>query len=971
MLNFEGQIMESTREGKAQPQVALDEAEEVLLFDAFRMFPARRLLLVGDEPVLLGGRAFDILVTLVRAAGSVVSKEDLLARAWPGVFVQDGSLRVQIAGLRKLLRDGQDGRRLILNNAGRGYSFAAPVSLQVQSGKQISGGSQHAPVYELPIVLTKVFGRETSIDHLTAALPAHRFVTIVGPGGIGKTTVALMAAAAVQGACRAGAIFVDFAPINDPALVPSALASALGLPVKSGNPVPDLVAALRDKQLLVLMDNCEHVIEAAAALAEEILSRASQIQILATSREPLRAKGERVHRLGTLESPPANSNLTAEEAMVFPAVQLFVERTNAALGGFQLRDADASEVGEICRRLDGIALAIELATAQVGTLGISGVAAALHDRFALLNKGLRTATPRHRTLSAAFDWSYDMLSPETQGAFRRLSVFKGGFTQEAAHAVAADGAKSETETARLIGALIATSLVTAEVTGASPSYRLLESARAYGSERLRDEGEQEEVARRHAEFFLDYFQSASVRSTGWSSMQWVGAYKAQLDNLRAALDWSSSASEWRLRDALTAAAVPLLTHLSLTEECRIRVEAALTDRPDGFAPEEHCEMQLLAGLGMSLLYTRGAGPDANNAWLACLAAAERNGDTDYQLRALAGLWSASFNEGKMEAVRRLRSRFENVVGDPPSIENALHGQRMRGMEMFYQGRFVEAGVDLQRVYEGYSNEVGSMDVLRFRTDQMVLACVNYSKTLWLQGFPDKSRNIAAQSVEAAKVINHDISLTYALALAACRISIITGDYINAENYIDQLFRRATMDRTGPWKYFAQCWKGTLLSRQGSAPEAVEMLSDALLGVPEGSFGMHQTRFLGELAYATAQVGEVNCGLAKIRRAIEICDRLEERWFLAELLRLEGEILLIQGTPSYALAEKCFSNAMELAKRQGALSFELRIASSLVRLGIADGSGKGRDVLTQVHGRFVEGFGTIDLVEAKRLLDGFR
>ncbi|BDA84220.1 hypothetical protein Sa4125_17620 [Aureimonas sp. SA4125] len=386
------------------------------------MFPSRRLLVEGGEPVPLGGRAFDILSALVRGAGGVVSKEDLLARAWPDVIVQEGSLRVQIASLRKLLGDGKDGRRFIINNAGRGYSFAAPVSVQLQGGRRDAGELPGTDGNELPTVLVRIFGRETFIEHLTAELPDRRLITIVGPGGIGKTTVALTASAALRRNRKDGAWFVDLSSIVDPALVPGVVASSLGLPVISSDPVPAIIAFLRDKQLLLLLDNCEQVIEAAATLSEAILSRAPQVQILATSREPLGAKGERVHPLGPLDVPPEGSALTAADAMSFSAVQLFVDRTNAALGSYELRDEDVQAVGEICRRLDGMALAIELATARVGTFGIRGVATELDDRFRLLSTGLRTAPPRHRTLNAVFDWSYQLLSPASQLVFRRLSV---------------------------------------------------------------------------------------------------------------------------------------------------------------------------------------------------------------------------------------------------------------------------------------------------------------------------------------------------------------------------------------------------------------------------------------------------------------------------------------------------------------------------------------------------------------------
>ena len=481
--------MDSTGQDSAPLEARFEDVEEVFAFGDFQIFPSRRLLLEGGNRLAIGSRAFDILTALVRAAGSVVTKQELVTQAWPGVFVQDGSLRVQINGLRKLLRDGMDDRRFIVNDAGRGYSLAAPVAVRVESNSKIIGRPPCFLPDNLPNIVTQVFGRDASIQTLAVEMPKHRFITIVGPGGIGKTTLAVLAASTMRNAYGDGALFVDLAPINDPDLVPSVLASALGLAVKSEDPVPDLIGFLRDKHLLVVLDNCEHVIGAAATLVDVILSRTAQVQILATSREPLCARGERVHHLDPLETPAENQILGAEDAMRFSAVQLFVDRTDAALGGFKLCDADVSTVVGVCRRLDGMALAIELATARVGTLGVSGIAAGLENRFQLLSKGLRTAPQRHRTLYAVFDWSYQLLKPAEQRVFRRLSVLAGRFSIEAAIAIAADGETSANDVDENVATLVAATLLTAEVTGQTATYRLLDSARAYGREKLSELGE--------------------------------------------------------------------------------------------------------------------------------------------------------------------------------------------------------------------------------------------------------------------------------------------------------------------------------------------------------------------------------------------------------------------------------------------------------------------------------------------------
>jgi predicted ATPase len=338
---------------------------------------------------------------------------------------------------------------------------------------------------------------------LTAQLSRHRLVTIVGPGGIGKTTVALAVARELIGAYEHGVGFVDLASAIDPQLAPSAVAAALGLEIRSEHPIAGLIDALRHKRMLLVLDNCEHVIEAAAVLASGLLNSAPGIVLLATSREPLRARGEHVHRLPPLESPPAAAGLTAAEALAFPAVQLFVERAAASLGGFELSDEDAPLVADICRRLDGIPLAIEFAARRVDAFGVRGLAAYLDDALQLLTGGCRPARPRHHSLRANLDWGHDLLREDERVVLRRLAIFAGGFTLEAASAVAASAEITAPQVVACVANLVTKSLIAVDVGGAVQSYRLLEVTRAYALEKLAASGELEAVKRRHAEHLRD------------------------------------------------------------------------------------------------------------------------------------------------------------------------------------------------------------------------------------------------------------------------------------------------------------------------------------------------------------------------------------------------------------------------------------------------------------------------------------
>ncbi len=462
--------------------------EETFAFGSFRLIPAQRMLLEDGEPLRLGSRALDILVTLVERAGETIHKDQLIARAWPDTVVDEGALRAHVAALRKALGDGRAGNRYIANISGRGYSFVAPVTREQQQpatappDRAVVGGN-------LPVLLTRIVGRDDIIAALAAQLTHRRFLTIVGPGGIGKTTVALAVAERLSASYDDGAWFVGLASLPDPDLVASALSTVLGISLPGANPISGLAGWLRDKRALIVLDSCEHVIGAVAAIAEAILKAAARVSILATSREPLRAEGEWLHRLPSLELPPRSDDLTPERALQYSAVQLFNDRARAITDGFALDGADIAPVIEICHRLDGMPLALELAAARVDVFGVKGLAARLDDRFAVLTSGRRTALPRHQTLRAAIDWSYELLPETEQLILRHLAVFQGDFTIDAAAAVATDDRIGSADVFEAIANLAAKSLISTDISSDVTYHRLLDTTRAYALEKLSQSGE--------------------------------------------------------------------------------------------------------------------------------------------------------------------------------------------------------------------------------------------------------------------------------------------------------------------------------------------------------------------------------------------------------------------------------------------------------------------------------------------------
>src|SRR5712671_2459326 len=468
-------------------------SQDVICFGPFRLSTTERLLEKGGEPVQLGSRALDILIALAERPAEVVSKKELFARVWPDLVVDEGNLRYHVLALRKALGQGRSSTRYVTNVSGRGYCFVAPISRAASPPALLSNSLAHSPV-GLPLSPTRMVGRDEAVQLISEELTARRFLTIVGPGGIGKTTVAIAVSHSTLAAFDGAVHYVDFAPLGTPSLVPNMVASTVGLPGNFDDPLAALPAFLRDRRMLLVLDSCEHLIETIAPLAERIFQAAPEVQILATSREPLQVEGEKVHRINPLAFPPDDAPLSAARALTFSAVQLFVERAAADGSGFELNDADASIVSKVCRRLDGIALALELAAGRVGAYGIEGIASLLDGPCRLLWHGRRTASPRHQTLSAMLDWSYNLLPESERVLLRRLSVFVGAFSLEAAQFVAAGNILEREQVAEAIAGLVTKSLVAVETNHAGTLYRLLDTTRAYVLAKMVDSGERNTIA---------------------------------------------------------------------------------------------------------------------------------------------------------------------------------------------------------------------------------------------------------------------------------------------------------------------------------------------------------------------------------------------------------------------------------------------------------------------------------------------
>lgn len=942
--------------------LALEQFSQSYAFGPFRLLPERRLLLRDGAPVRIGGRAFDMLTVLVRRSGEVVGKRELMALVWPTLFVEESNLKVNMNALRRSLGDAPDGTPYIATVIGRGYRFVAPVTLAMDSdiGVAVGAGSRAS---NLPTATTRIVGRQSVIDAVHAELSEARIVSIVGPGGVGKTTVALAVAEGEIANHRDGAWLVDLSPLTDAALVPNAIATAIGLTAHSANMLEALCHYLRDREMLLVLDSCEHVIDGVSAAADRILAESGSTRVLATSREPLRVRGERVRRLPGLATPADAAGLTAAEALTFPAIQLFVDRAVDRNEAFTLSDVDAPDAAEICRRLDGLALAIELAATNVEALGVAGLLHALNDRFSLL-EGRRGGPERHRTLLATIDWSYHLLSPAEQALMRKLSVFAGSFSLNSACAI--DGRVDRPEVTADLARLVAKSLVTAEVHDSGIEYRQLDSTRAYALEKLAESDELNRVRRRHAEHCIALLGAAKADMERLPHADWLDRHAGKVGDVRAALRWTfEDPSSGELCVRVTVAAIPFGKQMSLIEEFRIAVERALDDRLAPYRSDRD-ELLLNLTLGATLLHSRGPLLAVKVSLTKALGIAEGLDDTDLQLECLRGLSEYELWTGDSRAAMTVSDRILALEGKGQRAA-AGDADAQAGSALHWLGALGAARYRLEGIVQKPFVAGQRPDAMRFEFDQRLIARGALATVLWLQGFADQALATARQQLEDAEASNYAVSLCSALLHGSAMIAMYVRDYTGARSFIDRGIEHARRHGLTIWRAMATGGSSRLslyLGEQLDLPH----LRDNLAEVREGGFRLRYPNYLTNFGEALARQGDVEGGLAAIDEALAICRDNGQVVGIPEILRIKGNVIRFEAPDRWERAVECYLQSIELAQRDHALGWELRSAISLVKLWrTRGGNAAAEDGLSTTLARFTEGFGTGDVQRAGALV----
>jgi predicted ATPase/DNA-binding winged helix-turn-helix (wHTH) protein len=933
---------------------------------------ARRELRARGVPVPIGGRAFEIIEVLVQAAGELVTKNDLSARIWPGAIVEDNTLQFHISAIRKAL--GSD-RGMLKTASGRGYrllgAWTSRESTSSVDSVDLEPMRSPAEPFQtnLPAAASELVGRTNAVQHLRGLLSAYRVVTLTGPGGIGKTRLAFEVARGLFPSFQGDVRLVELVSLSDPGLAPTAVAAGLGLKLGGEEISTESVArAIGARKLLLVLDNCEHMVDAAAKLAETILRMCPRTIVLATSREILKIEGEYVYRVPSLDVPPQHEQ--PDHISVHSAVQLFIATTRAWCSDFSPDRENLPAIAAICRRLDGIPLAIELAATRVASLGLQQVAADLDDRLAVLTSGRRTALPRHQTLRATLDWSYELLPGPERSVLRRLAVFAGDFTAEAASLVASDDEIDASEAVCSLANLVTKSLVMAEVGSLIAHYRLHETTRAYALEKLAGSGEFDQIARRHASYYLDLFDQAEKELDALSAPAWLSRYSSQIGQMRAALDWAfSPAGAAEVGVALTVAAVPLWVLLSLMAECRGRIEQAFS----GLAESRNArrDMQLYAALGAALFLTKGSCPGMVAAFTRAIEIAESLDDTDYRLRALWGSFMERITNLRYREALAVAEKFCTFAAKSTDPADGLVGDRLVGVALLALGDLEGARRRVERLLGRYVPRTSH--IIKYQFDQRLLAYSYRCRILWLQGFADQALASAESHLVAFRASDHPYSLFSGLLQTACPLALLVGDLTLAERYIKELMDLSTRHGEELWALGGRCFGGVLLTKRGDIGAGLELLRTAFASIPQGAFTLFYTPILAEIADALGRNGQAPEGLSIIDEALARSDRYEERWCVAELLRIKGELILQEGTrQAVTAAEEHFLRSLDWARRQGALSWELRTSTSLASLQQNQGRiVEARSLLRSVYDRFTEGFDTTDLKTAKAYFDSWQ
>lgn len=897
------------------------------LFGPFRLICLGQTLYRNGHRVKLGSRARHILSILVERAGEIVDKREILDLVWPDTTVIEANLTVHIAALRQALGDGRDGAGVITTIAGRGYSFIADV-VPVANGSSAREADDPAPG-NLPVRLTRPIGREKAAREIASRIAGAPVVTITGPGGVGKTTIALAVAETLAGQFRDGIWLCDLAPVASSDDVSTTLASMMQIELGGDDPLVALAEALRDRNALFVIDNCEHLIDEAARTILAVCSACPEIKVMATSREPLNFPGEQVYRLPPLDVPPVDTMVGALDVLAYPAVQLLAERASATMADFAIDDRNALSAALICRRLDGLPLALEFAASLIVTLGLNGVANRLDQHLRLIEVDRRGAGARHRTLEAALDWSYQLLSEPERQVFRRLAIFAGGFTMEAAERVVALS-DDDVDVGSLLAGLSLKSLVASDVTGPDLRFRMLETTRAFAQTRLDAAGERRRVADRHSRYFAGYLRAQ--RET--LEQREVGTDVLELDNVRAALRHEmGSGGDAAVALALAAGAVPIWFARSLLRECHARlqeVSAILT--PEQRATNEGWDIAV--AMRAAEMLTKGTPRDTVEKWDLPPQDAGTLANSASATHGLLTNWVWNLRLPNYAEAMRLALIHAAIARQTRSDHDRTMSAWLLAFSSHHVGDLVAA--------RGHLTQFLQAETVEDR--RLLLSWTGFDRRPGAQGLlgvtlcqlGDGAEGLRQAALAERESIATGRAVPWCDGLMwVCTARMMAYDFAGVTTTLRDLVEISEKNALKSNLGVGLGLMGVMACREGRFAEAEELTTRALSIADESHYGPFVPWFVGIKAAAIARQGRAEEALAAIDR-FHAQDVNGDVWCSPELLRHEAEVRHACGRPESETLETV-AQAIRIAQEQGALASEAMAEATrfqlLRRLGL--------------------------------------
>jgi predicted ATPase len=891
---------------------------------------------VADLPLHAADAA--LLGVLASRTGGFVSDDEIAATSACSWRTVPDHAHKRLGTINEVLAKHFDAGHFVMHVPGVGYSLTVPsVRSRLPAAVCDTAGRTR-----LPPLRSRVVGRQGDLAAITASARQSRLLTLFGAGGVGKTTLAVAAAQQMAGSFADGVFFVDLSPLTCAEAIAPAVAAALRMPPAAGAGPQDIAGFLRTRVVLLVVDNCEHVVDGAAALCDAIHRAAPRTCILATSRETLRCAGESVHRVRSLATPGPAEALTSEKALAFAAVQLFVDRLAERMPGFVLKNNDAATAAELCRRLDGLPLAIELAAGFAQRMDLRDMLLLLDAPLAM--RAADAPTARHESLGHLLHWSYELLGATERRVFERLCLFRGHFTMESAKAVAGADGVARDDVPRTIIALAAKSLLAVEPTPEGPPrFRLLETTRRFASARLRAGSDYDTSAARHAEDVRQLLEAVERDWTNLSPVQWYASCGTLLDDLRGAVDWAFSENGDSVMGArLAVAGAPLAFVFSLWGEFAGWFARAIAAVDAGHPIDAELESRLRRTYGTLLALTRGPGDDMSENYEAALEKA-RETTGAVAAWALDGVWMSAYISGDYPRALPLAQECAALAragGDPVAI---VRTRRMLSQSLYAMADF-PAAADLAESLisdPNFSTRQSHWSAI----DPRISARVVLARVRWLQGRPSRAATLLAEALAMCKYEASE-SDAHVLAWGALPLHLWNGDLDAASGCMGRLEEVCAGGRHPYWGSWREPFALAIRGARGETVLRTEL---------EATKDNLQIDMLGTLGHMQEVV-------------FDRAERGMAPWCAAEIFRARGEQLL-RGDPTASVeGEDLIRRGLLIAREQGSLAWELRCSISLARLWLDRRMrAEAGELLSEVYARFPEGENTADLAKARALL----